>query len=111
MTQNLNDIFANVGDETTIDTTTNAGDSITVEIVNNANNARNNYTLYPENTLEDVFNACKQDLSLGSGNQINFEYNGITYSDPALTVKKIGMVNGAKLLVHPSGMVAAESIN
>lgn len=113
MTENLNDIFANVGTETPLTTETGTGDGgITVEIVNSANNARNSYTLYPENTLAEVLNACKVDLSLvSSGNQINFEFNGNTYSDPKLTVEKIGLVNGAKLLVHPSGQVAAEAIN
>ena len=113
MKENLNDIFTNVGNETPLNAEMDAtNDGMTVEIVNSANNARNSYTLYPENTLGEVLDVCKVDLSLASsGNQINFEFNGNTYSDPNLTVEKIGIVNGAKLLVHPSGQVAAEVIN
>jgi len=114
MSENLNDIFTNEGSETPINApVTGTGDGgITVEIVNSANQSRNSYTLYPENTLGEVLNACKNDLGLASsGNQINFEFNGNTYSDPSLTVEKIGLVNGSKLLVHPSGMVAATIID
>ena len=113
MTENLNDIFTNADNGTPINAATDSGDGgLTVEIVNSGNGAKNSYTLYPENTLREVLDACKNDLSLASsGNQINFEFNGNTYSDPNLTVEKIGLVNGAKLLVNPNGQVAAEVIN
>jgi hypothetical protein len=113
MSENLNDIFTDESNETPINApTTGAEDgAITVEIVNSANKNRRNFTLYPENTLREVLEACKSQLALtSSGNQINFEYNGVTYSDPSLTVEKIGLVDGSKLLVHPSGMVAATII-
>lgn len=108
MNENLNDLFTNIEGETPINTAGYDNDGgIVVEIVNSANTSRRNYTLFPENTLGDVLDACKADLGLtSSGNQVNFEFNGKTFSDPSLTVEKIGLVDGAKLLVHPSGMVA-----
>lgn len=105
MTDNLNDVFANTGND--IPLTAGADDGINVEIVNSANNLRNTYVLYPENTLEKVLAVCQDGLGLASSEkQVSFELNGNTYSDPRLTVEKLGLVNGAKLLVHPNGKVA-----
>lgn len=113
MNQELNDIFVDVNTETPIDNSADVptDDGIKIEIVNSANNARNSYIVYPENTLAEVIAATyakDDDLGLrSSGEQLIFEYEGQTYSDTNLTVKKLGFVNGSKLLVHPSGTVAA----
>ncbi|MBR4072915.1 MAG: hypothetical protein IKK24_03125 [Clostridia bacterium] len=111
MNENLNDIFSNSGNDVPLNVSEDgsSADEITVEIVNSANDASRSYTIYPENTLKDVLNVCKNDLGLASsGNQLNFEIDGTTYSDPNLTVQKLGISNGTKLLINPSGKVAAE---
>lgn len=111
MSENLNDIFTNVSSDIPINGTASTSatdDGIVVEIVNSANSLRHSYVIYPELTMKEVIDACKVDLGLASSeNQLIYEYNGETNSDMTATVKQVGIVSGAKLLVHPSGMVAA----
>lgn len=110
MTENLNNLFTDVENETPLNAPVEGNDGgLNVEIVNTANGARNRFTLYPETTLREILDVCKAaNLFTDSvvGAQLNYEYNGDTYSDPNLTVEKIGIVDGSKLLIHPSGTVA-----
>lgn len=113
MNENLNELFANAGNETPINAPDNNNDgAITIEIVNSANTLSGKFGVYPENTLADVLECCGKALALASsGQQVNFECNGKTFSDPSLTVTEIGLVDGSKLLIHPNGTVAAEFTN
>ena len=104
MTQNLNEIF------TEANTQTNDG-AMVIEIANSTNNKSGSYEVFPENTLAEVINICRAEMGISDAiEKINFEVNGKTYSDPTLTVAEVGLANGTKLLIHPSGRVAAENI-
>lgn len=115
MNENLNELFTNIEGETPInapDNNNNNGDAIVIEIVNSANTLSGKFGVYPENTLAEVLEECRNALALASsGQQVNFECNGKTFSDPKLTVADIGIADGGKLLIHPNGRVAGELTN
>lgn len=103
MTENLNDIFADVQNETPM----GGSDELEIEICNRAGGASHKYKVFPENTLREVLDVCKNDLGLASsGDQVVFEFNGKTNSDPNTTVAEFGIVDGGKLLINPNGKVA-----
>lgn len=106
MNENLNDIFANVQTDTPMGETA-LDDGLTIDVCNSAGGASHKYKVYPENSLREVLDICKNDLGLASsGEQVVFEFNGKTCSDPRLTVKDFGIVDGGKLLINPNGKVA-----
>lgn len=106
MSENLNDIFADVTN-TPANDSSDCGAGIKVDIYNSASRANGTYEIYPENTIEEVFNVCKNDLCPAANMQdVIFEYNGQSDSDLSKTVKQLGIVDGSKLLFNPNGRVA-----
>lgn len=106
MNENLNDIFADVQADTPMSGAP-VEDGLTIDICNSAGGASHKYKVYPENTLREVLEICKNDLGLASsGEQVVFEFNGKTCSDPSITVEGFGIVDGGKLLINPNGKVA-----
>ncbi len=103
---NLNDIFADVPTETPFE----GNDGFEIDVCNSANDARKKYKVYPENTLAEVLDLCKDPKNgLGiapSCNDVVFEFNGKTTSDSSVTVTDFGLVGGGKLLLNPNAKVA-----
>lgn len=100
MNENLNDIFQD-------ETTAVADDAINVDVVNRANNASQPYAVYPENTLGDVLEACKNKIGLADATgQLVYEFDGKTTSDPNMTIAELGVANHGKILINPNGKVA-----
>ena len=103
---NLNDIFADVPNETSL----SGDDGFEIDIVNSANDARKKYKVFPENTLAEILDLCKDSKNgLGiaqSCNDVVFEFNGKTTSDSSVTVADFGLVSGGKLLLNPNAKVA-----
>lgn len=100
---NLNDIFSDVPNATPM----GENDELEIDVCNRANGASRKYKVFPENPLSVVLNVCRNDLGLANtGNDVVFEFNGKTTSDPAITVAEFGLVNGGKLLINPNAKVA-----
>lgn len=98
--ENLNDIFNNE-----VETAENNEGSICICILNQANSHSDNFVVYPENTLNDVLQTCKNQLGIVEG-KVVYEYNGKTYSDGNVTVEEVGIEEGGKLIINPNGTVA-----
>ena len=102
MSENLNDIFA-LEDNEKMD----GCDGIKVTIINRENSFSHEFVAYPENTLGEIVGIAQESLALGNDlRELVAECNGVSTSDMNITMEKLGVRAGSKLVLNPHGKVA-----
>lgn len=77
-------------------------DEYEIEVCNPFGGAKCMCKVFPNNTLREILDVCKNDLGLANcWNYVTFEFDRRVTSDPNVTVAEFRIADGGKLLIYP----------